>query len=120
MSMRPNEHWVKVSIPVASVTELGFHPHIPKYEVEVLNYFPPSAKVRWFGIGGSPWTDPSGKLIDTIVWDFGVGNLGDAIAAFKAMFRERAFPVGTTVTKVIKHPDCSFSFETLLRCPVEG
>jgi hypothetical protein len=111
------EHWIIVDIPVACVTELGFHPHALKYEAEVLQYFPPSTRVRWFGHGRHVRPSDSGDVVLKTVWEFGVGDLKDAIKGFEAMFWERSFPDGTTITKVTKTPDHLFAFETLLTWP---
>jgi len=55
--------------------------------------------------------------VEKIVWDFEVVELANAIKDFRALFEGRSFPGGTTITKVTKHPDSSFSFETLLTWP---
>jgi len=112
MANKKAEHWIKVEIPVSSVTELGFHPHAAKYEAEVLRYFSPSTDMRWFG-SGSTGPLQTGK-VEKLLWDFGVRELENAIESFKRMFRDRSFPDGTTITKVTKHADYSLSFQTLL------
>jgi hypothetical protein len=113
-----SEHCLKIDIPTHSVTVLGFRPHAPEYQGEVLRSFSPAAGVRWHGIGRNVRRSDGGDRVEKIVWTLGVADIEEALEGLRAMFRERSFPDGTTVTRVAENPDGSFAFETLLtwRC----
>jgi hypothetical protein len=106
-------HHLSVRIPIDTVAKLGFSHDAVVRESEVLAFFPLDQMI-WLSSGNRTRPTRDGWLVEEISWDFAASNVTESLACFEQLFRKRAFPSRTRVTRVSKDAEGAFTFEDLI------